>query len=88
LSYDLSNLGFPIGYKKPDFFTLPGLQKTRCFSIKTPYGKKPEIRILFFNFSATFFLNGTCIRTHDNINLFLRETRNVENKKPNNFYLV
>jgi hypothetical protein len=38
--------------------------------------KKPEIRILFFNFCETFFLKCTCTRTHDNINLFLRETRN------------
>jgi hypothetical protein len=46
------------------------------------------IRILFFNFSETFFLKCTCTRTHDNINLFLRETRNVENRKHFYFYLL
>jgi hypothetical protein len=39
--------------------------------------------MLFFNFSETFFLKCTCTRTHDNINLFLRETRNIENRNPN-----
>jgi hypothetical protein len=34
------------------------------------------------------FLNKNCTCTHDNINLFLRETRNVENRKPNYFYLL
>jgi hypothetical protein len=33
-------------------------------------------------------LKCTCTRTHDNINLFLRETRNFENRKPNYFYLL
>jgi hypothetical protein len=50
--------------------------------------KKPEIRILLFNFKGMLFLKCTCTRTHDNINLFLRETRNVENRKPNYFYLL
>jgi hypothetical protein len=58
---------------KPVFCAFPGLQKTRCFSIKTPEEKQPSI------FNETFFLKCTCTRTHDNINLFLRETRNVEN---------
>jgi glycosidase len=42
--------------------------------------KQPEIRILLF------FLK--CTHTHDNINLFLRETRNFENRKPNYFYFL
>jgi hypothetical protein len=64
------------------------IQLFRCFLIKTPVEKKPEICILFFNFSQTFFLKCTCTRTHDNINLFLQETRSIENRKPNYFYLL
>jgi hypothetical protein len=47
-----------------------------------------EKRILFFNFSETFFIKCPCTHTHDNINLFLRETRNVENRKSNYFHLL
>jgi hypothetical protein len=67
------------------FSTFPGLQKNPVFLHKNTGGKKPEIPILIFNFSETFFLKCTCTRTHDNINLFLQETQNVENRKPNYF---
>jgi hypothetical protein len=54
------------------------------FLNKKPVKKKPEIRILFFNSSEKFFIKSTCTFTHDNINLFLRETQNGENRKAEN----
>jgi hypothetical protein len=57
--------------------------RLHAHSQRTPPQKNPvflnnniatEIRILFFNFSVTFILKCTYTRTHDNINLFLRET--------------
>jgi hypothetical protein len=73
-----NRLGFSIGFKpvlKNRFYVLSRFAKNRCFSIK-----KPEIRILFFNSSEKFFIKSTCTCTHDNINLFLRETQNGENR--------
>jgi hypothetical protein len=66
----------------------PRFAKHPVFLNKKTVEKQPEIRILFFNFSEAFFLKWTCTRTHDNINLFLRKTRNVENRKSNYFYLL
>jgi hypothetical protein len=66
----------------------PRFAKNPLFLNKNTGGKKPEILIQFFIFSETFFLKCTCTRTHANINLFLRETRNVENRKPNYFCLL
>jgi hypothetical protein len=77
-----SMLGFSIGFQTV-FCTLYSFAKNPVFLNKNAVEKKPETRILFFNFSETFILKCTCTRTHDNINLFLRETRSVENKKLN-----
>jgi hypothetical protein len=64
----------------------PWFAKNTKFLNKKTGGKKPEIGILFFNFSeTTLFLKFTCTHTHNNINLFLREIQNVENRKPNYF---
>jgi plasmid rolling circle replication initiator protein Rep len=73
---------------KPVSCTFLGLQKNPVILNKNKCGKKPEIHLLFFNFSKTFFVKCTCTRTHDNINLFLRETQNVEKRKRNYFHLL
>jgi hypothetical protein len=80
-------IGFSIGFQT-GFLYFPRFAKNPVFLNKNTGGKKPEIRILFLNFSESFFLKCTCTRTHDNINLFLRETQNVENRKPNYFHLL
>jgi hypothetical protein len=54
------------------------------FLDKKSVEKKPGIRILFFNFCETFLIKCTCTRTYDNVNLFLRETQNGENRKAEN----
>jgi hypothetical protein len=67
---DATSLGFSIG-----FCPFPSLQKTRCFSIKTPVENNRK-----FVFYSLILVRHSCksalalvSRTHDYSNLFLRE---------------